>query len=146
MEAESGTPLKICPHCSVASRTDADTCPSCGKPYGRRRLRWSWWFAIPIVVASFLLGLFVIGDVVNDVFRDDDSDAAGTITRDEAETVETGGSHRELVEDLGTSPAEETQRGSAGECLYYVLADESEAVWEFCFVENRLVSSREVPE
>jgi RNA polymerase subunit RPABC4/transcription elongation factor Spt4 len=31
LEGESREhPLKVCPHCSVASRTDSETCPNCG--------------------------------------------------------------------------------------------------------------------
>lgn len=52
----------------MATRTDADVCPSCGGSYvggGRPRLRWSWWFAIPIVAAAFLIGLFGISRLVD---------------------------------------------------------------------------------
>jgi hypothetical protein len=60
-------PLKVCPHCSLASRTDSETCPNCGKSYvrGRPSLRWSWWFAIPIVAAAFLIGYFGISQLID---------------------------------------------------------------------------------
>src|ERR671922_381075 len=88
-------PLKVCPHCSVASRTDAETCPSCGKPYARGgpRLRWSSWLAIPIVAAAFLIGYFGISQLFDD-------EGEG-ITVEEAESVPQGISQAELTDRLG---------------------------------------------
>lgn len=52
--AEQG-PLKICRHCSVASKTDADDCPACGKPYSRQ-FNWKIWLAVGIVIVAFFVG------------------------------------------------------------------------------------------
>lgn len=134
------TPLKVCPHCSVASRTDAAECPSCGKPYGRRalNLRWSWWAAIPIVVAAFALGLFVIGPLI----RGDDSDVA-EITLEQGAAVPEGISRAELEDRLDGPPTlvEPGPGGGPRTCAYYPIEDQPEAVWEFCFRRDELVSS-----
>jgi uncharacterized paraquat-inducible protein A len=57
MESDpQGTPLKVCPHCSVATRTEAAECPSCGSPYARRGARrppWRWWMLVPVAVVAF---------------------------------------------------------------------------------------------
>ena len=85
MESEtSQLPLKVCPHCSVASRTEADVCPSCGKPYVRRPLRWRWWLVIPIVVLAFGVGYG------GRLLFDNGSDESGTITTQQARAVKPG--------------------------------------------------------
>ncbi|MGH2989913.1 MAG: hypothetical protein ACRDMA_08620 [Solirubrobacterales bacterium] len=133
------TPLKVCPHCSVASRTDADTCPSCGKPYvrGRGGWGWSWWLAIPIVAAAFLVGYFGISQLF------DDEEPEG-ITVEQAEAVPEGVAPSGLAGELdGESPAYEQSR-PGGSCSYYPLSDQPEPVWEFCFRGEKLESSRPV--
>jgi hypothetical protein len=138
-----GTPLKVCPHCSVASRTDADVCPSCGKPYTRRRftLRWSWWFAIPIVAAAFLIGYFGLSNL----FDGDDSDGeSGSITLEQGAAVPNDISRGELEGHLdGEEPAlVEPRRGDPKTtCSYYLVADQADTVWGFCFRRDELVSS-----
>lgn len=133
------TPLKVCPHCSVASRTEAAECPSCGKPYGRRTLtlRWRWWAAIPIVGAAFLLGLFVIGPLIRG------EDEAVEITLEQGAAVPSGISRAELESRLDGPPAlvEPGPGGGPRSCAYYPISDEAEAVWEFCFRRDELVSS-----
>lgn len=127
------TPLKVCPHCSVASRTDAETCPSCGKPYVREgfRLRWSWWFAIPIVAAAFLIGYFGISQL----FDDDGSDA---ITVEQAEVVPEGLSRGQVSERLGSEG--ETVRTGGLTCASYPVTDGAEG-WLFCFQGDKLIRS-----
>jgi hypothetical protein len=133
----AATPLKVCRHCSVASRTDAEACPSCGTPYGRRRLtwRWSWWFAIPIVAAAFLVGLLVIGPLIRD-----DSGEAG-ITVQEAGKVPDGISQAELEDRVGETPTF-VQRRQGASCAYYPIEGQPRSVWEFCFEREELVGSR----
>jgi hypothetical protein len=135
------TPLKVCPHCSVASRTDADTCPSCGKPYARGRggWGWSWWLAIPIVAAAFLVGYFGISQL----FDDEESEG---ITVEQAEEVPASVTPTELADALdGESPTLEQSTAPGTTCSYYGLSDEEDAVWEFCFRDEKLDSSRRVP-
>jgi hypothetical protein len=131
-------PLKVCPHCSVASRTDADTCPSCGKPYARSgpTLRWSWWLAIPIVAAAFAIGYFGISEL----FDGDDTEG---ISREQAEAVPEGISPDELSERLGG----ETETVSTGglTCASYTVTDGPDPSWLFCFQGDKLVTSEPVP-
>ena len=140
-------PLKVCPHCSVASRTDADTCPSCGKPYVRQRpqlqWRWSWWFAIPIVAAAFALGYFGLSSLLDG--DDPDEDAAG-ITVEQGAAVPSGIPRTELEGHLdGERPVLERRKGRKGPiCAYYGVIDQPRQVWEFCFEENELISSAPV--
>jgi hypothetical protein len=137
MEAESGTPLKVCPHCAVASRTDAEACPSCGKPYVRRLPSLGrWWLAIPIVAAAFLIGYFGLSELIED-------EPEG-ITRQDATGIETGSSPSAVVGRLG-EPEAETQLAK-GPCFEYVLTDAPQPYWLFCFQEGKLVSSSPLPE
>jgi hypothetical protein len=145
MEGQSPeAPLKVCPHCSVASRTDADTCPSCGQPYGRRRpqrqLRWSWWFAIPIVAAAFAIGFFWLSNLFDG--DDPDEDAAG-ITVEEGAAVPDGIPRAELESHLdGETPVIERRKGRKGPmCAYYQVIDQPRQAWEFCFEDDELNSS-----
>jgi hypothetical protein len=143
MEGQSEVPLKVCPNCSVASRTDAETCPSCGKPYMRRglewprRLEWRWWFAIPIVAAAFLIGYFGLSELIDDEPK--------RITAQEATAIEADSSRSAVVEQLG-EPASETAVGEGQTCLQYEVTDAPEPTWLFCFREDKLVSSSPVPE
>jgi hypothetical protein len=133
-------PLKVCPHCSVASRTDSETCPNCGKSYvrGRPSLRWSWWFAIPIVAAAFLIGYFGISQLI-------DGDEDG-ITVEEASSIELGNTSRaELTERLG-EPESETTIGHDRVCLDYVVTGGPDPGWLFCFRGEQLESSAPLPE
>lgn len=135
-------PLKVCPHCSVASRTDSEACPSCGKPYVRGRTwRWSWWFAIPIVAAAFLIGYFGLSQLF------DDEETEG-ITVEQGRAVPADATRSELPGLLdGEEPTIEGPRpGSPGTtCAYYSITDQPESAWEFCFKGDRLDSSSPVP-
>src|SRR5215211_3701265 len=106
MEAEGSKPLKVCRHCSVASRTDAATCPSCGRPYERHIWPWGWrwWFAIPIVVLAFAVGYFGISKLI------EDDDPPG-VTAQDAGAVEPGVTQAELEDELGEPPQYERQKG-----------------------------------
>jgi hypothetical protein len=131
-------PLKVCPHCSVASRTDADTCPSCGKPYARSgpTLRWSWWLAIPIVAAAFAIGYFGISELF-------DGDGTEGISREQAEAVPEGISPDELSERLGGES--ETVSTGGLTCASYTVTDGPDPAWLFCFQGDKLVTSEPVP-
>ena len=141
--ARDEAPLKVCPHCSVATRTDADVCPSCGGSYvrGRRlpRLRWSWWLAIPIVAAAFGIGYFGISRLI-----DDDEVESGVITLEEAQQIAPSLPRAEVQERLG-EPAQEIARDSRTSCVFYSVADQGNTLWQFCFRGERQVSSTPVP-
>ena len=132
-------PLKVCPHCSVASRTDADTCPNCGKSYvrGRPTLRWSWWLAIPIVAAAFAIGYFGISELV-------DGDDTEGISREQAESVPGGISPDELSERLGGES--ETVSTGGLTCASYTVTDGPDPAWLFCFQGDKLIRSEPIPE
>jgi hypothetical protein len=132
-------PLKVCRHCSVASRTEADDCPSCGKPYARR-WPWRWIVAILVIVVAFGAGY---GG--RKLIEDDSEGEVASITLEEGREVELGVSRAELEESLGEPPVvKRTRVGPAGECLYYGVSDQPRTVWEFCFRKEQLVVSREV--
>jgi hypothetical protein len=145
MEGQSPqAPLKVCPHCSVATRTDADTCPSCGQPYGQRRpqwqWRWSWWYAIPIVAAAFAIGFFWLSNL----FDRDDTEGEGVgITLEQGAAVPNGSPRAELEGHLdGEAPVLERRKGPKGPmCAYYGITDQPNSVWEFCFEDDELISS-----
>jgi hypothetical protein len=133
-------PLKVCRHCSVATRTDAATCPSCGKPYQRQVWAWRWWLSIPIVALAFGIGYFGISRLVDD-------DESGGITADRASAVAPGSSPEDVEDQLGEPPQYERKQGEgegALSCAYYGLSNEANAVWEFCFHDDRLVSSQQL--
>ena len=142
MESESAQqPLKVCPNCSVASRTDADICPSCGKPYVRPPMRWRWWFAIPIIVLAFGVGyggrLLIQGDSESD---------SGTITTQQARAVKPGDSRAELDSALdGADPAVTKQpKGGSQTCVYYSIEEKPDSVWQFCLVKDKVVTTNAV--
>ena len=151
MEAEAKEgPLKICRHCSVASRTEAEDCPACGKPY-RRQFNWKIWGAVGIIVAAFFIGFGV-----RKLLQGDDEGAASTITLEQGEAVALGDSRAVVVESLdGLEPVLE-QQGEAQpldgtgqtlpppDCIYYPITDDDQNVWEFCFQDDVLVSSSSV--
>lgn len=139
MESESTQlPLKVCPHCSVASRTDADTCPSCGKPYARTR-NWRWWIAIAIIVAAFGLGYggrkLIQG-----------SDESGEISFAQGKAVKTGISESELRDQVGgEDPSYEKTLPGPGDakrtCLYYAISDREGSLWQFCVADGKVVTA-----
>lgn len=140
------SPLKVCPHCSVATRTEADVCPSCGGSYVRDRrmprLRWSWWFAIPIVAAAFLVGYFGISRVVD---GDESGEVEGEITLHQARDLPASASQGDVEETLGEPAVERAPReNSATTCIFYSLSDQPDTLWQFCFQRGELVSSAPV--
>jgi hypothetical protein len=139
MEGESAQPpLKICRHCSVASRTVAEACPACGRPY--RRTWWRWWLAIPIVALAFGVGYggrkLIEGD-----------DDSGAIPVEIATALQTGISRAEFDERVGEDPTLTRTRGSGeseATCLFYPIEGQEEAVWQFCFRDDELVTSTQL--
>jgi len=139
MESQSTQPpLKVCRHCSVASRTDAATCPSCGRAYQRRI--WRWWLVIPIVLLAFTVGFFG-----RKALQDE---AGDSVKAQQASEVELGISQAELADELAQAEPRHTSSGAteAGEltCLYYALEGVEDTDWEFCFTDDVLTTSTEV--
>ncbi len=114
-------------HCSVASRTESETCPSCGRSYERGGLQWRWWFAIPIVALAFAGGYFGLSQLV----YDDDEPAA--VTAEEAEPRSHAGTRRRTSKKWSTvrrrveSPTTRSARRGRDRrsCRYYAIADQT---------------------
>jgi len=143
------TPLKVCPNCSVATRTDADSCPSCGRRYGRRQpqwrrpRRWSWWYAFPIVAAAFVIGYFGLSSLVD---SDSEGEGAG-ITVEQGAAVPERIPRSALERHLGGERPVLVQPRKGEEqatCAYYAITDAPDSVWEFCFERDKLFSSAPV--
>ena len=135
MEAGSEQlPLKVCRHCSVATRTDADICPNCGRSYTRGGPRWRWWYAIPIILAAFAIGYFGISELVYD-------DPA-RVTEDEARAIELGTPRGDVEQQLG-EPNEVTEEAGLS-CGGYEVEGEDDAGWLFCYRQEMLVTSEPV--
>jgi hypothetical protein len=139
MESSTQTPgpaLKVCPRCSVASRTDAERCPNCGRRYQRR------WRPVALGGAIVVLA-FGAGYGGRSLLSDDDgSNAPDSITPEQAASVPQGISRSALIDRLGgKSPTVVRRIPRDGTCLFYPLTDQTDAVWEFCFQNARLASS-----
>jgi hypothetical protein len=140
MSAEPAQPpLKICPHCSVGSRTDAETCPSCGKPYQRRA--WRWWFVIPVAALAFGAGYFGWQAI-----EDDEESEPSGLTIQEARNAAIGTSPARVEHVLDGQRPGRVKRSSGGGneliCRVYVVVDEERTAWEFCFLIGELEISR----
>jgi hypothetical protein len=131
------TPAKVCRQCSVASRTDAETCPSCGRPYERRL--WRWWLAIPIAVLAFGAGYFGWQAI-----RDEPEPEGLTI--EEARRVTVGVAPASVNQVLDRQAPDRVKRSSGGGselvCRLYEVVDEEGTAWEFCFLDGALEISR----
>jgi hypothetical protein len=138
------SPLKVCRHCSVATRTEATACPNCGRSYARQPFKWRWWYAIPIVVIAFALGFFGISNLV----WDDDSgvDSSKGLTLAEAQALPDSGppSDIETAAD-GHKPVDtrdQSEEGADFVCRYYTVIDVDRTVWEACYLSGQLEVSR----
>jgi hypothetical protein len=141
MEArDEEIPLKVCRHCSVASRTNSDRCPSCGGNYERRSFRWRWWYALPIVALAFAGGYFGLSELVYD-----DEEPTG-LTLEEARALPDAGPPTDLEAVVDGEKAVDTRDQSKGGielvCRYYVVVDTEDTVWEACYLSGRLEVSR----
>jgi hypothetical protein len=135
--ASQQLPLKVCRHCSVASRTEEAACPNCGRSYSRAGLTWRWWYALPIVAIAFALGYFVISEVVYD--------DSPTVTEAEATAIELG-TPRADVEDALGEPGESSVEAAGLSCSAYDLAAPPDSQWVFCYREDKLVTSEPINE
>ena len=138
MNAEPAQPQqKVCRHCSVASRTDAETCPNCGKPYERRL--WRWWLTIPIAMLAFGAGYFGWQAI-----RDEPEPEGLTI--EEARRVTVGAPPASVERVLDRQAPDRVKRSSGGGnelvCRLYEVVDEERTAWEFCFLDGALEISR----
>lgn len=140
METESEQrPQKICRYCSVVSRTDAETCPSCGRPYERRM--WRWWFAIPVAVLAFGAGYFGWKAI-----QDDEQAEPAGLTIREARNLTLGAPPARVDHVLDGQMPDKVKRSSGGAvhlvCRLYTVLDEERTAWEFCFLDGALEISR----
>jgi len=58
-------PQKVCPRCSVISRTDAPSCPRCGKDYRRRNVVLTVLIALLWLLAGWMLFNFLAMALIN---------------------------------------------------------------------------------
>jgi hypothetical protein len=106
------------------------------------RLRWSWWFAIPIVAAAFLIGYFGISRLVD---GDESGSVEGEITLEQAQALPATASRAEAEERLGEPAVERPPRESSGTtCIFYAVSDQPDTLWQFCFRRDELVGSAPV--
>jgi hypothetical protein len=127
--------LKICPRCSVASRTDAERCPNCGRRYRRR---WQPW-ALGVAILALAFGAGYGG---RQLLSDDSGGGSSSeITAQRARGIPLGISRPLLVSRLGVSPTVVRPVGGGETCLFYPLSDRPDSVWAFCFARGRLKSS-----
>jgi hypothetical protein len=138
MEGQGEAPVKVCRHCSVASRTHAEICPNCGRPYKRRL--WRWWFAIPIVAVAFAGGYFG-----RKAIQDDEPDG---LTIEETRGLAVGASPQEVELVLDGQRPVNVRRSSGGGskllCRAYEVVDEEATYWELCFLDGRLEVSKQL--
>jgi hypothetical protein len=136
MESHPAQPLKVCPRCSTASRTDAERCPDCGRRYQRH------WRLVALGLVIVALA-FAIGFEARLLLDDDDGSSAARITVEQAQGVPLGISRAQLAERLGASPTVVSSAGAGRTCLFYPLSDDAESAWEFCFDRGALKSSKQ---
>jgi hypothetical protein len=139
MESQSTeAPLRICPRCSAATRTDSETCPACGRRYRRRY--WIWALGAAIVVLAFGAG-FGIRALVNGG-GDSGVDA---ITNAQGNSVAAGSSREQLDQSLhGAQPSSIQHVSKGGTCLTYPSKEAPDFSWIFCFRDDALYLKTQV--
>jgi hypothetical protein len=140
-ETVTEAPLKVCPHCAVATRTEADMCPSCGKPYARgRRLRVplpGWALALLVIALAFGAGYGGYR-----LFKDDGKGSSGKVVIDGITFAQARGVMLGTAEPVvlarvrGIPHVSKTVNGTT--CFYYLLKDQPGNSWGFCFRHGRL--------
>ncbi|MFL5898611.1 MAG: hypothetical protein ACJ76D_09145 [Solirubrobacterales bacterium] len=127
--------MKVCPRCAVASRTDAESCPNCGRRYQRR------WQPLAIGLAIAALA-FAAGYGGKLLLSDDGGGDSSAISSQLARAMPDGISRPQLIERLGgLTPTVAKPIPGAGTCLFYPLADHPDSAWQFCFTAGKLTSS-----
>ncbi len=97
--------------------------------------------AIPIVLIAFGIGY---GGRKLIQGNDNGSTPEG-ITLQQAKAVKNGISQPELTDQLGEDPAL-TKNQQGQKCLVYLITDQRQTLWEFCFKNDKLaLSSTYVP-
>jgi hypothetical protein len=139
MESQSlpSPPLRICPRCAAATRTDAATCPECGRRYRRRY----WLVALGAVIVALA---FAAGFGISVLLGSDDS-GSDSISAEQASTVTLGISRDQLNQRLDDAEPVTTEPAAGGAtCLAYPSNDGSGHTWVFCLRNDKLVTKREI--
>jgi hypothetical protein len=139
MESHSATalPLRVCPRCAAASRTDSETCPNCGRRYRRRY----WIGAVAVAVAVLAFG---VGFGAREFLNGDDS-GSDTISDPQANSVALGISREQLNQRLGGAAAISAEPvAKGGTCLAYPSSDTPDRTWVFCLRDDRLFEKRQI--
>jgi hypothetical protein len=140
---QAGKPLKICPHCSVATRTDAADCPNCGKPYARRAgiswPGWRLWMAVPIAIVAFGGAFGITKLVAGDDSSEGELPTSG-ITFEQGRGVELGITESQFDRQFDVPPVSTDQKDTRPPqtCRTYALTDQP-GTYEFCFADGKLV-------
>jgi hypothetical protein len=105
------------------------------------RRSWRWWFVIPVAVLAFGAGYFG-WEAIRD---DEESDPAG-LTIQEARNATVGELPARVNRVLDGQRPSRVRRSNAGGnelvCRLYLVVDEEETTWEFCFLNGELEISR----
>jgi hypothetical protein len=133
----SPPPLRICPRCAAATRTDGETCPNCGRRYQRRyRLG-----ALGVVIVALA---FAAGFGGRELLAGDGS-GSDSISAQQASSVTLGVSRDQLNQRLGDAePITTEPTANGGTCLAYRSSDAAGHTWVFCLRDDKLVAKREM--
>ena len=138
MESHSAElPLRVCPRCAVAARTNSETCPNCGRRY-RRRYRLA---GLAVLVVALAFG---VGFGVRALLSGDDS-TSNSISSGQANALGGGTSRQRLDEIVGDAkPISVRPLAGGGSCVTYASSDSAHRAWLFCFQNDELVERREI--
>ena len=145
-------PVKLCRHCQAQSATTSATCPTCGKPYVKKK-KWPWVLAAVLILMAigFAGCVAVVGTVASKAVDElNKEQARHAITPGQFTSVQLGTSRVDVVTELGKSPEdaqEFVQRGILNgqdlnsSCIYYNKAGGSFGDrYQFCFQNDSLSS------
>jgi hypothetical protein len=138
MESQSTQPtLKVCPRCATATRTEAETCPSCGRRYRRRY----WIGALGVVVVALA---FAGGLAGRELLNGGDS-GGDSITNGQGNSVATDSSREQLDQRLDHAEPSSTEHVSkGGTCVTYPSKETPSQSWVFCFRNDQLYAKYQV--
>ncbi len=148
---EAPVPTKVCPRCGAMATTNDKRCPSCGKPYRRRRVvRALLWISLA-GVATIAGCAALIGTAANEAVEElDAKQRAHAITPAQFDALDLGMRQPEVEAELGKEPENRQEFESAGvldqepqssSCIYYNREGGGFGdLYQLCFDDGRLSS------